>query len=299
MKLSVIVLNYRQPQMTIDCMKQLIRNVSNCAEPFEIILLDNGSGDNSVEIIAAELKSLPHDNIIFLQSPINTGFARGNNICMAKASGDWLFLLNNDTIISPTFINQMLQLIDKYPNAAALGPKIYDCAEPPKPWFTGGYLTKTFNPLSLGRDHSDYANVDWLTGCALLINRRAIDEIGMLNEDYFAYLEDVEWCMRAKAVTAPLVYSPVNSLKHIGSVTTKSQFKKPFGIYYEYRNKLFLILEYAKGQQKIISLGVAVAGILFRIVESILRRNFESTSAYYYALVDGLLRRPIKRFLNV
>jgi GT2 family glycosyltransferase len=299
MKLSVIVLNYRQPQMTIDCVKQLVKNANNCSAQVEIILLDNGSNDGSIEIIANDLKSLPHDNIIFLQSPNNLGFAAGNNVCIAKASGDWLFLLNNDTIFSNTFLNEMVQLIAKYPDAAAIGPKIYDCAEPSKPWFTGGSITKTFNPLSLARDYTNYTQVDWLTGCALLINRRAIDEIGMLNEDYFAYLEDVEWCMRANQVKAPLIYSPFSRLQHIGSVTTKSQFTSAFGIYYGYRNKLFMISKYAHGQQKVLSIVVAASGILFRIFESAIKGKFENAKAYYFALVDGLLYRPVKRFLRV
>lgn len=299
MKLSVLVLNYRQPEMTIDCLKQLIRNVDNCSESVEIILLDNGSGDDSIEKIAIALKTLPHDNIIFLQSSNNLGYAAGNNICITKASGDWLFLLNNDTIFSSTFLNEMIQFINKYPNAAAIGPKIYNCEEPAKPWFTGGSITKTFNPLSLARDYTIYKQVDWLTGCALLINRRTIDEIGMLNEEYFAYLEDVEWCMRIKQVNGQLIYSPFNSLKHIGSVTTKKHFEKSFNIYYGYRNKLFLILKHAHGYQKILSLIVAIIGIFFRIIESIIKGKTENAKAYYFALVDGLLYRPVKRFLSV
>ncbi|MCC4770983.1 glycosyltransferase [Methanosarcina sp. DH2] len=293
--LSVILLNYNQPDMTIDCIEYLLKNKNYCKD-FEIIVIDNGSKDNSV-VKLAEISS--KHNLLFIDNKENLGFAEGNNVGIREARGEWVLLLNNDTVFKEEFISKMAKAAIDNPDAAAIGPKIYYYDSPSKIWYNGGKITKYYNFVDdQSVDNEDYKQVEWITGCALMVNKKAFEKIGLLDKDFFMYNEDVDWCIRARRAGLNLVYTPYAEIWHIGSKTANESFKKSFQIYYGYRNKLFIVNKNTKGFEYIYLIFVILSGICFRIIDSIAKGNFDSAKGYWFAMIDGLMYKPKNRFLR-
>lgn len=293
--LSVILLNYNQPDMTIDCIEYLLKN-KNYYEYFEIIVVDNGSKDDSV--VKLEEITGKH-NLCFVNNKENLGFAEGNNAGIRVARGKWILLLNNDTVFKEDFISKMAKAAMDNPDAAAIGPKIYYYDVPSKVWYNGGIITKYYNFIgSFSNESGHYKQVEWITGCALMINKEALEEVGLLDKDFFMYNEDVDWCIRARKAGLSLIYTPYAELWHIGSKTTSESFKKSFQIYYGYRNKLFIINKNTSGFEYLYLIFIILFGACFMIFESIARGNFDSAKGYWFAMIDGLRYKPKKRFLR-
>jgi GT2 family glycosyltransferase len=293
--LSVILLNYNQPDMTIDCIEYLLKNKTNY-EDFEIIVVDNGSKDDSV--VKLEEFTGKH-NLLFVNNKENLGFAEGNNAGIRVARGEWILLLNNDTVFKEDFILKMAEAAVDNPQAAAIGPKIYYYDFPSKVWYNGGIITKYYNFIgSFSNESGHYKQVEWITGCALMINKKALEKVGLLDKDFFMYNEDVDWCIRAGKAGFSLIYTPYAELWHIGSKTTAESFKKSFQIYYGYRNKLFIIYKNTSGLEYLYLIFIILSGACFRIFDSIARGNFDSAKGYWFAMIDGLKYKPEKRFLR-
>ena len=293
--LSVILLNYNQPDMTIDCIESLLKNKTHYKD-FEIIVIDNGSKDDSVVKLADVANE---HNLCFINNNENLGFAEGNNAGIRVARGEWILLLNNDTVFNDNFILKMAEAAMDNPYSAAIGPKIYYYDVPSKVWYRGGKITKYYNFADdPSNENGHYKQVEWITGCALMINRKALEKVGLLDKDFFMYNEDVDWCMRARRAGLNLTYTPYAEIWHIGSKTTSENFKKSFQIYYGYRNKLFIIHKNTSSLEYINLIFVTLSGIFFRIIESIAKGNFDSARGYWFAMVDGLRYKPRKRFLR-
>ncbi|WP_440947240.1 glycosyltransferase family 2 protein [Methanosarcina sp. T3] len=293
--LSVILLNYNQPDMTIDCIEYLLKN-KNYYDDFEIIVIDNGSNDDSVIKLAETTSKY---NLCFINNKENLGFAEGNNVGIKVSKGEWVLLLNNDTVFKEDFILKMAKAAEDNPNSAAIGPKIYYYDAPSKVWYDGGKITKHYNFVRDSSENSeDYKQVEWITGCALMINRKALEKVGLLDKDFFMYNEDVDWCIRAKKSGLDLIYTPYAKIWHIGSKTTTENFKNSFQIYYGYRNKLFIIHKNTNQLEYIHLTFIILSGICYRIIESIAQRNFDSAKGYWFAMIDGLRYKPKKRFLR-
>ncbi len=293
--LSVILLNYNQPDLTIDCIEYLLEN-KKCYSDFEIIVIDNGSKDDS-NVKLAEITS--KHNLLFVQNKENFGFAEGNNIGIQKSRGEWILLLNNDTIFKEDFISKMAEAAVNNPDSAAIGPKIYYYDLPSKVWYDGGKITKYYNFVEdPSGDSGHYKQVEWITGCALMINRKALERVGLLDKDFFVYNEDVDWCIRARKAGFKLIYTPYAEIWHIGSKTATENFIKAFQIYYGYRNKLFIVHKNTKGLEYLNLTFIIVSGICFRILKAVIHGNFDSIKGYLFAMIDGLMYKPKKRFLK-
>jgi GT2 family glycosyltransferase len=281
--------------MTIDCIEYLLKNKTNY-EDFEIIVIDNGSKDNSVlklEEIASKY------NLCFINNKENLGFAEGNNAGIRVARGEWILLLNNDTVFKEDFILKMAEAAMDNPDVAAIGPKIYYYDVPSKVWYNGGKITKYYNFVGgFSNESGHYKQVEWITGCALMINKKALEKVGLLDDDFFMYNEDVDWCIRARKAGLSLIYTPYAGLWHIGSKTTSESFKKSFQIYYGYRNRLFIINKNTRGLEYIYLVCIILSGSFYRIIESIVQGNFDSAKGYWFAMIDGLRYKPKKRFLR-
>ena len=119
-KLSVIILNYNNPDDTLECVRSLIKNNF---DGYEILLIDNGSADDSKEILR-KLES-ECSNLTFIINEKNLGFAGGNNVGIGVSVGDYILLLNNDTVVKEDFLDSLLKQASEHPDAGILCPKIY------------------------------------------------------------------------------------------------------------------------------------------------------------------------------
>lgn len=199
-KLSVILVNYRGWRDTIECVSSL-RKLEYA--PVEIIIVENGSPDDS----CTRLSRLEGVRLVKLDS--NIGFAGACNVGMklARAGGaEFIWLLNNDTLVEPRAASTLIDLARQRPEAHFFGCFISFAAEPHLLWFGGGnfnWVTGTPRHAWFGRparavSSPEPAPTDWVSGCSLLIRTRSLDEVGYMDEGFFLYSEDLNWQLRAR-----------------------------------------------------------------------------------------------------
>ena len=218
--LSVIILNYKTPKLTCDCLRSIYK--SKTENSFEIIVLDNNSQDNSQKLIT---KEFPH--VIFLQEKTNHGFSRGNNIAARRAKGEYLLFLNSDTLIFQDTIEKALNRIKKDSGIGALGSKILN---PDRTIQRSVYafpslkllLAEMFFLPNLGFNgyryfkHDKEKYVDFVSGTFVLIKKSLFRQLNGFDEDYFIYLEDVDLCKRIKKKGYKILFYPDTSIIHFG-----------------------------------------------------------------------------------
>jgi GT2 family glycosyltransferase len=250
MDLSIIILNYNTCELT----KQAIRSVleSQTGYSYEIILVDNHSVDNSVEEIRREFM----DRVNLIENLDNVGFAKGNNIGMEVAQGRYILLLNSDTVIQGNTLDVMVRFMDKHPKVGAAGCKVVlpdgsldkACKRGfPTPLSSFYYAlgisrlfphNPRFNQYQLSHldPDQDYP-VDCLVGAFMMVRREAIDEVGMLDEDFFMYGEDIDWCYRLKQAGWVNYYYPETKIIHYKGSSSR---RKSIKIIYEFHRAMYL-----------------------------------------------------------
>lgn len=288
-ELSVILVNYKRPQDTIDCIHSLLQS---SFKDFEIIVVENGSGDGSKEKIWT---AFPF--ICLIESPTNVGFAEGNNLGIRSAlasDSKFILLLNNDTVVDSHALEALLATMDEHQDAGVVGAKIFYFDKPNVLWFAGGY----FNPHSafgghygIGEPDSAVYNMErsctLISGCCLLFRREVALRIGLLDSDYFTYLEDADFCVRAKRNGYALYYQPRATLYH--KVSSTSAWDSPAYIYFNLRNKIFFLQKNTAFIQWLPHLPRLIYFYLRQFVRLSLKwRDATKTRAAWYGLVDGL-----------
>jgi GT2 family glycosyltransferase len=240
-KVVIVILNWNGSEYTRGCLEAF---QAVTYPNYEILLVDNGSTDNSV----ACLSSL-YPDITIIENEENLGFAEGNNVGIRYAlpeGADYVLLLNNDTVVEPEFLNALITVAERDPRIGIIGPKIVYCHDPSKIWSAGGrtnLFTGLFSNLAA---HNSLAAcqgvkiVDYVSGCALLIKTKVIEEVGLLDKDYFLYLEEADWNFRARARG---YLSVVNCDATVLHITGASLRKAPDLIYYYFARNILLFLK--------------------------------------------------------
>lgn len=211
---SIIILNWNQPDATIEC----LNSVKAISYPnYEIIVVDNGSQDDSIPCIKRS-----HPDVRIIALPQNTGYARGNNEGMKASHGDLFLILNNDVVVSPDFLEPLVDQSESWPRVGALSPKILSAKDPKHAEYSG---FKSINPFT-GRGFMRKGNVESygeieetgiMHGAAFLVKRKVAQETGLLYEDYFLYYEEVDWSYRIRNKGYKIVYVGVSVVYHYGS----------------------------------------------------------------------------------
>lgn len=253
--------------MTNDTIKSILK-IDARGFNYKIFLVDNGSSDQSFEIFQKEYSNNPKVEII--ETHANLGFVGGNNVAIKrilKSDFDHVLLINNDVIVDPEFLKNLIKNTSKY---QLLAPKIYfapgyeyhvDRYRPKEKghvlWFAGGQMDwNNIYGSHIGVDEVDHGQrdqindqVDFLTGCCLLIDRRVFEKIGLLDEKFFMYLEDADFCHRAKLAGFKMAYIPDSKIWHINSGSSKSG--GDLHNYFLTRNRLLFGFRYAKLKTKL------------------------------------------------
>ncbi len=242
--LGIIIVDFNNPRDSAECIESLLHSEFR---DFEIILVDNGS--------AREVKldlGRRFPDVIFLRSDINLGFAGGTNLGIRRAladSCDTVLLLNNDTVVPPHMLGTLLHEMQKR-QADIVCPKILYHDPPHRVWFGGGsYNQTTAKPTHLGIGELDDGRwdqaiqCDFVSGCALLTRRAVLEEIGLLDESFFAYYEDSDFCTRARLKRRTVWYIPSATLYH--KVSRTAQWDSPIYQYLNARNRLLMVRRYA------------------------------------------------------
>lgn len=226
MDLSIITLNYKQANLIKHQLKKLYHY--NFEFDNETIIVDNNSNDNIQEIIESDF---PKAN--FIKSKSNLGYAGGNNLGIKKARGDYILILNPDIRISKKSIEKMLDFLKKNPQAGLIAPRLINadkttqetCFRFPNwlyPLFRRTGFGKTKNGkkwlakfLMKDFDHKSTKKVDWIMGACWMANKKIIQEIQYLDENYFMYLEDMDLCRRLWNKNKAVYYSGEISAIHL------------------------------------------------------------------------------------
>ena len=238
-----VILNTNRREDTLECLESLARS----SYPRQkAIVLDNASIDGSVEAVRA---AFPDVQIVEL--PSNLGYAGNNNtgIEAAMAAGaDWVFVLNEDTVLAPDCLARLVEAGGSDGTIGIVGPMVYHHDEPNVIQSAGGKLTRYWDSFHLAQNTLDEGQfsqphaVDWISGCAILVRRSVIEEIGMIDVRYFYFWEETEWCLRAKSAGWQIVHVPQARLWHKG--VQRDYHPKPSVTYYATRNRLLTLAKH-------------------------------------------------------
>lgn len=258
-KVAVIVVNWNGLADTSECLESL----RGMAYPrYQTIVVDNGSSGDDARVLRERFG----DSIRLIASEENVGFAGGCNLAIqeALASGtDYVLLLNNDVTVDPQFLDELVRAAEGLPDAAALCPKIYFHDLPTVICSTGGRVNAWMGKAwQVGRgeedrgQHDQVAERDYADGACMLIRREALERVGLLDEEYFAYWEETDWCARAAEGGYKCYYVPAARIWHKAARSQAPDAE----YYYLFRRNAFLFLRKRKSTLHLLS---AVALYLF------------------------------------
>jgi len=224
----------------------------------------------------------------------NLGFARANNIGIRRALDDgfdYVLLLNDDTEVAPDFLSILIDKSDKMPNLGMIGPSILFFEEPEKIWFAGArFHSETCTLTTPGSNQLDDGTntepieSDYITGCALLIKRDTIEKIGLLDERFFLYWEDVDWGLRAKKEGFQNFIIPSSHVWHRVSVSTGG-IDAPLRAYHKTRSHLLMARIHAPKALNLLHIGF-FRDIAWLLIKSKDNNRIMKARAYMAAIID-------------
>jgi GT2 family glycosyltransferase len=237
----LIVLSWNGREDTLACLASLaaLRDADT-----EVVVVDNGSTDGSVEALRAA-----HPEVHVVENGRNLGFAGGNNAGLRHAferGGQWAVLVNNDATLAPDAIDRLRRAAVEHPAAGMLAGKVFFDEPPDRIWFAGQRFWPAFGysgrPRGYGRrDGPRYRRAyrtDRAAGAFMAVSRRVVDAVGLLDDDLFAYVEDVDWCCRARAAGFEIWFVPEALAWHRVSASTGGERASTHALYYGVRNTI-------------------------------------------------------------
>jgi len=279
--LSVIIVSYNTKNITLECVQSVLDHKGALA--VEIIVVDNCSTDGSTKALR---DAFP--DITVIDSPANGGFAYGNNIGFEKSHGRYILLLNPDTRVHPGGLEKAVAYMDTHQKTGCLGPRVLNSdGQLDKSMMRYLSLTQFFFLIFIpakfaqnlkifgdmryaSRSYDDINDIDAMTGCFILTRRKILEEIGGLDQRFFMYGEETEWCRRITRAGWKIQYHPDITILHHGAASTvnMSEWKAV-----EMTKGHILFLKFTRGAF------VAWIGTLFMIMRDILR-------APYYGVIS-------------
>lgn len=263
---SIITVNYNQSQVTCE----LIESLNKISYPsFEIIVIDNASPDDEPGIIKQRFP-----NIVFVQNPINYGFAAGNNFGLMRAKGKYVLLLNNDIEVPPGFLEPLVDKLENNPDIGAVSPLIKFFYAPDTIQYAGytpiNYVTMRnhaigYRQIDKGQFDSD-SDTAYAHGAAMLVPIEVVKKVGLMSYIFFLYYEEADWCARIKQAGYRIFFVHNSSVLHKESVSTGKM--SALKIYYLNRNRIVFMRRNVFGRE-------FYAGIAYQLFISIPKNAFK------------------------
>ncbi|MDP9339395.1 MAG: glycosyltransferase family 2 protein [Acidobacteriota bacterium] len=290
---TVIVLNYNGEQLLPACLDSLARQTGM---PAETIVVDNASTDGSATLVS---ENYPWARFLALDQ--NYGFSAANNVALreALASGsEYALLLNNDTYVAADCVSQMVAVMQTDPRIAAVCPKIYFAENPNVLWYaganfniwTGRVATRGWKQFDDGT-FDDATEISQATGCAMLLRCAALRDVGLFDEKFWAYVEDLDLSVRLRRKGYRLSYAPSARVWHWDGATVKSlgSGSQEFRQYLSTRNLLFLARKHIRWWQiPTFFAGFLLTHVVFYSAVRLWRRDFRAFLAIYKGISHGL-----------
>lgn len=223
MDLSIVIVNWNTRDLLRDCLRSVAAGRGRLN--VEVLVVDNASSDGSAEMIRAEFP-----DVHLIENEHNLGFAGGNNVALRQAKGRYVLLLNTDTLVHGQVLTEAIAWLDGHPEVGVIGPRVLNADGSTQPSCSAFPSLKflTMQALGLTRiarwdsyrmtgwDRSSEMQVDVISGAAMFVRRQAIEEVGLLDEAFFFYGEETDWCHRFGRAGWKLVFVPIPEVTHFG-----------------------------------------------------------------------------------
>jgi GT2 family glycosyltransferase len=236
MDLSIIIVNWNTQQLLRDCLGSVIASrQGDNRRPLDlqIFVVDNGSSDGSPEMVEQEFP-----DVILIRNADNRGFAAANNQAIERATGKYILLLNSDTLVHGDVLANSVDYMENHPNVAVLGCRVLNAdgsVQPSCGTFPGLFnlvvlssgLWKLSSPAFLARSQlrplqgSKAQDVDYVSGCFMCLRHDALADVGLLDEKFFFFGEEVDWCRRFRENGYGVRAAPVGDITHFGSASAR------------------------------------------------------------------------------
>lgn len=301
-KVSTIILNWNGLEDTIECLESL----KKITYPnYEVIVVDNDSRGNDAQV----LKEKFGDYIDLIKNDKNYGFAEGANIgiryALNNSAPDYILLLNNDTVVDPEFLTEMINAAECDPAIGIAGAKIYYYDDPERLQFVWGKINLwTGQPFQKPKiiaeriqniefDKGQYDRIEniqtgWVAGCCFLIKRQTLQKIGLLDKGYSLYWEEPDYCLRAQKAGYRIIYVPQAKVWHKGGRATKKASRTTR--YHSVRSRFHFMKKHASTWQYRCFL-IYFFGFYLWLATGyylILHRNLNLLISFYRGARDGL-----------
>jgi GT2 family glycosyltransferase len=257
-RVAVILLNWNGVHLTVPCINSLI---TGTVKPTTIIVVDNASTDRSIETLRASFA-----DIDIVVNEKNLGFTGGNNVGFKRTltgNYDFIWVLNNDTVVKDDCLKNLLQAMYDDSNIVAASGKILYEDPSDRIWYAGAEFSywslRTSHRGEMEKDIGQYnlpEDVPFISGCCIFMRSSALVTVGFFDNNFFAYSEDVDWCLRAKRLGLRLRYVPQAMIYHKVSASFKTVStpkaggtSSPFAIYLVTRNRMLLIRKHTTALQ--------------------------------------------------
>ncbi|MEN8252823.1 MAG: glycosyltransferase family 2 protein [Patescibacteria group bacterium] len=298
----IVIVHYNSQKDSLDCLESL-RDIKTPDFKSSIVLIDNGSLKNFILP-----KAYKNNNVELIRSESNLGFTGGNNLGITyareKFDPDYFLLLNNDTRVDTDFLNQLYKRAKREKSSCLICPKIYfekgyeyhAMSYSPRErgkvfWYAGGSidwpnLTAHHRGVDeIDRGHFDNQKLsDFCTGCCLLIPRRAIETVGLLDKSYFLYLEDVDYSLRAKEAGFKLCFEPKSIIWHKNAGSSGGA-GSGISVYYQSRNRLFFAIKHGSLKTKFTALRI--------LLQNLISKNKYERKASFDLIFARMGKQPI------
>ena len=259
-KVSIVIVNWNNFADTSECLESL----KKITYPnYEIILVDNGSDGDDVRLI----KETFNNYVRLIENDSNFGFAEGCNIGIEDALGrgaDYVALLNNDTVVAPDFLDELISIVDSDKKVGIAGGMVYCYEIPEMIWFAGGTINYwTGTTLIRGSGEADRGQfeeiieVDWICGCFMVISRNLLQTVGMLDKRFFFGWEDADLCVRATKAGFKILFVPGSKIWHKTLPPEKQERLMGLPVYYATKGRFIFIEKHFSRLQ------LASAGLYF------------------------------------
>ena len=300
-RVAVIILNWNGAALLRRYLPTVIDGTD--AALADVIVADNGSTDDSLQVLQQEFPQVK-----VLKFDQNHGFAQGYNLAIAQTMYPYTVLLNSDVRTPVGWLNPLLDYMERHPEVGAVMPKLLHDREDGKPMFeyagaAGGYIDRHGYPYCRGRifeyvedDHGQYddgpKSVFWATGACLMVRSHLYQDVGGLDKDFFAHMEEIDLCWRIRLAGNDLMMVPTSHVYHLGGGSLPQG--NPRKTYLNFRNNLLLLhknLPHGEGRKLLftrrlmdtLAFGMAIAKFHFGDARAIVRahRNFRKMRSRY------------------
>jgi len=245
MDLSILIVNWNTKSLLIRCLKSIHQETRNGER--EVFVVDNGSNDGSKEAVRAEFPE-----VILIHNPLNIGFARANNQALELSIGRYLLLLNPDTRVEKETIKNMVGFMNAHPEAGVAGAQLLNADGSKQnsianfPSLATELLNKSLLRLLFPktfpgkeRNISEPIEVDSVIGACMMVRRETMEQVGLLDEDYFLFLEETDWCYRIKRAGWKVCHLPQAEIYHLQGKSAEKDKKRAKVEYYRSRYQFF------------------------------------------------------------